>query len=57
MANSLTNYQAAITTAKANLLSALNSDSAPDTSPLKQMHVNLIAELDKKKVSLEQGNG
>ena len=53
MDNSSTNYQAAITTAKANLLSALNSDSAPDASPLKQMHINLIAELDRVKVSLE----
>ena len=53
MDNSSTNYQVAITTAKANLLSALNSDSASDVSPLKQMHINLIAELDKMKVSLE----
>jgi len=55
--NSSTNYQAAIVTAKANLLSALNSDSAPDSSPLKHMQFNLVAELNKVKVSLEQGNG
>jgi hypothetical protein len=60
MANSATNYRAALVTAKANLLSALSSDG-PDggsigKSPLTQQHVGLVAEIDKVIGSIDQSN-
>mgnify|MGYP006936553029 FL=1 len=60
MANSATNYRAALVTAKANLLSALSSDG-PDggssgNSPLTQQHVGLVAEIDKVIGSIDQSN-